>query len=80
MNARRGDGAQMVKRRYLEAGLSDRFSPHSFRATGITLYMANGGSLAEAPKLANHADPRTTKLYDHSGDDVTLDEIERIRF
>ncbi len=76
----RHDVAQMVKRRCKDAGLGERFSPHSFRATGITLYMANGGSLAEAQKLANHADPRTTKLYDHSGDEVGLDEIERIRF
>jgi len=48
------------------------------RGTGITNYMKNGGSLAEAQKMAGHADPRTTKLYDRSDDDVSLDEIERI--
>jgi len=46
----------------------------------ITLYMQNGGQLAEAQKLAGHADPRTTKLYDRSSDQVSLTEIERIRF
>ncbi len=83
LNARgmsRQDVGYMIKRRCRDAGLSDVFSPHSFRATGITLYMSNGGSLNEAQKLAGHADPRTTKLYDRSSDTVSLDEIERIRF
>jgi integrase/recombinase XerD len=71
----------MVRRRGKEAGVNvGGLCCHSFRATGITLYMENGGSIGEAQKLANHADPRTTKLYDRSGDTVSLDEIERIRF
>lgn len=70
----------MVRRRSLAAGLTANIGCHSFRATGITLYMENGGTIGEAQKLANHADPRTTKLYDRSGDTVSLDEIERIRF
>jgi hypothetical protein len=28
--------------------------------------------------LADHASPRTTQLYDRTGDEVTLDEVERI--
>lgn len=44
------------------------------------LSMENGGRLDEAQKLAKHSDPRTTKLYDRSGDTVRLDEIEKIRF
>ena len=70
----------MIRRRSQEAGIPAKIGCHSFRATGITLYMENGGSINEAQKLANHADPRTTKLYDRSGDTVSLDEIERIRF
>jgi len=70
----------MIRRRSQEAGIAAKIGCHSFRATGITLYMENGGSINEAQKLANHADPRTTKLYDRSGDSVSLDEIERIRF
>jgi integrase/recombinase XerD len=34
--ATRIDAARMLKRRLKDAGLSDAFSPHSFRATGIT--------------------------------------------
>ena len=57
----------MVRRRSLAAGITANIGCHSFRATGITLYMENGGTIGEAQKLANHADPRTTKLYDRSG-------------
>ena len=28
--------------------------------------------------MATHESPRTTKLYDRRGDEITLDEIERI--
>jgi len=61
-------------------GIEDRFSPHSFRATDITRYIANGGSLAEAQKLTNKPAPYTTKLYDHNGEEVSRNEIERIKF
>ena len=72
---------QMIRRKSVAAGVTvDGICCHSFRATGITLYMENGGRLDEAQKLANHSDPRTTKLYDRSGDTVSLDEIEKIRF
>ena len=67
-----------VKRRALAAGLSNRISPHSFRATGITVYLENGGLLEHAQEIAGHADPRTTKLYDRTSDQISLDEIEKI--
>lgn len=75
---RRSDAWRMVQRRASDAGLKAPICNHTFRATGITNYMKNGGSLAEAQKMACHADPRTTRLYDRSGDEVTLDEIEKI--
>jgi hypothetical protein len=28
--------------------------------------------------MAAHESPRTTKLYDRTGDEITLDEVERI--
>jgi hypothetical protein len=28
---------------------------------------------------AAHESPRTTKLYDRTGDEITLDEVERIK-
>jgi integrase/recombinase XerD len=51
---------------------------HSFRATGITNYLLNGGTLEKAQKMANHESAKTTKLYDRREDDLTLDEVERI--
>lgn len=74
----RSDAWRMVRRRALDAGLRCEIGNHTFRATGITNYMKNGGDLKEAQKMACHADPRTTQLYDRSGNDVSLDEIERI--
>ena len=61
-----------------EAGLPSSTSCHTFRATGITAYLENGGTIENAQAIAAHESPRTTKLYDHSGDEITLDEVERI--
>jgi integrase/recombinase XerD len=68
----------MVKRRARETDLSDAICCHSFRATGITVYLQNGGQLEHAQRLAAHSSPRTTKLYDRTSDALSLDEIERI--
>jgi len=77
----RREALAMVKRRAKKAGLHhEKICNHSFRATGITNYMANGGRLDIAQEWANHSDPRTTGLYDHSMDKVSLEEVERIRF
>ena len=70
--------AAMVKRRAKKAGLPSRISPHSFRATGITEYMRNGGDVETAARIAGHESTRTTQLYNRVQDDVSLDEIERI--
>ena len=51
---------------------------HTFRATGITAYLSNGGTLEHAQRIAGHASPKTTKLYDRTADTITVDEIERI--
>jgi integrase/recombinase XerD len=69
----------MVKRRALEAGLPHSICCHTFRATGITAYLEGGGTVENAQAIANHADSRTTKLYDRRGDRITLDEIEKIQ-
>ena len=68
----------MIKRRAAAAGLPSSTCCHTFRATGITAYLSNGGTLEHAQQIAGHASPRTTKLYDRTADTVTLDEIERI--
>lgn len=68
----------MVKRRAMSAGLPADICNHTFRATGITAYLLNGGLLEHAQQIAAHESPRTTKLYDRTHDEVSLDEIEKI--
>ena len=68
----------MIKRRAVAAGLPATTCCHTFRATGITAYLSNGGTLEHAQRIAGHASPKTTKLYDRTADTITLDEIERI--
>jgi hypothetical protein len=34
--------------------------------------------LENAQAMAAHESPRTTKLYGRTGDEITLDEVERI--
>ena len=70
----------MVQRRAMAPACHGRVCNHTFRATGITVYLENGGTLEKAPQIAAHESPRTTKLYDRTDDEITLDEIERIRF
>jgi integrase len=69
----------MVQRRAEAAGIGTRIGNHTFRATGITAYLKNGGTLENAATMANHASTRTTQLYDRRRDDISLDEVERIR-
>ena len=68
----------MIRRRLAAAGIATQASNHSFRATGITAYLKNGGTLEKAAAMANHASTRTTQLYDRRRDEVTLDEVEKI--
>jgi integrase/recombinase XerD len=70
----------MLKRRLKQAGLPAHYSPHSFRATGITNFLENDGTLEAAQRIAGHADNRTTKLYDRRGQRVLLGDMERIRY
>ncbi|MBV9509909.1 MAG: tyrosine-type recombinase/integrase [Caulobacteraceae bacterium] len=69
----------MIGRRAAAAGITTRIGAHTFRATGITAYLKNGGTLETAAAMANHASTRTTQLYDRRSDQVSLDEIERVR-
>ena len=51
---------------------------HTFRATGITAYLENGGTLEKARQMAAYASTRTTQLYDRREDRVTPDEVVKI--
>ena len=74
----RVDAWRMIRRRARAAGLDVAVCCHTFRATGITAYLGNGGTLENAQLMAAHESPRTTKLYDRTRDEITLDEVERI--
>jgi integrase len=56
----------MIRRRAAAAGITAPICNHTFRATGITAYLANGGALEHAQEMAAHESPRTTKLYDRT--------------
>ncbi len=72
------DAYRMIGRRALKAGIATKAGNHSFRATGITEYLRNGGRREIAQQMANHESARTTGLYDRRDDEVSLDEVERI--
>jgi integrase len=69
----------MIGRRAVAAGVETKIGNHTFRATGITAYLKNGGTLEKAAAMANHASTRTTQLYDRRRDEISLDEVERVR-
>ena len=72
------DVYRMIGRRAQAASIATKIGCHSFRATGITEYLRNGGKLEVAQQMANHESARTTGLYDRRQDQVSLDEVERI--
>jgi len=72
------DAYAMIQRRAANAGIKTKIGNHTFRATGITAYLKNKGTLEAAQHIANHESPRTTKLYDRRQDEISLDEVEKI--
>ena len=68
----------MIKRRVHAVGFGVAINCHTFRATGITAFLLNGGTLERAQAIAAHESPRTTKLYDRTADEVTIEDIEKI--
>ncbi len=75
----RQDAFRMIRSRGQAAEIPTDICCHTWRATGITAYLKNGGSLEHAKNIACHESANTTKLYDRTSDEVSLDEIERIR-
>ncbi len=74
----RSDVWHMVRRRAADAGIAMAIGCHTFRATGITDYLTNGGRIEVAQRMAGHANAKTTGLYDRRNDDVSVGEVERI--
>jgi len=82
LNARRLDRRsvlKLVEKRARTSGIVKRVCCHSFRATGVTEYMNSGGTIEIAQRIAGHTSPATTRIYDRSGDRLTLEEIERVQ-
>jgi site-specific recombinase XerD len=74
----RGDVWRMVRRRASDAGIETAIGCHTFRATGITDYLTNGGRIEVAQRMAGHSNAKTTGLYDRRNDDISVGEMERI--
>ena len=72
------DLCQMVKRRLRDAGLPSRLSPHSFRVMTITDLLEQSVPLEDVQRLAGHAEPRTTRLYDRRDKKITRNIVGRI--
>jgi integrase len=68
-----------IRKRAKAAGFLTPVGCHTWRATGITIYLENDGRLEHAQQMAGHESPRTTELYDRTKDEITLSEVERIR-
>ncbi len=75
----RFDVFQMIKRRAKAAALPYSTCCHAFRQPGSRPIPQNGGTLEHAQTIANHESPRTTKLYDRTREEFSLDEVEKIK-
>lgn len=73
------DACRMIRTRAVAVAIYAPIGNHSFRETGITSYLANGGALEHAQEMAAHESLRTTKLYARTKERLTQDEVERIR-
>jgi integrase/recombinase XerD len=74
----RTDVWYMVRRRAADAGIETVIGCHTFRATGITDYLTNGGRIEVAQRMAGHSNAKTTGLYDRRTDDISIGEVEKI--
>ena len=61
------------------AGITDKtITPHSLRATAITALLEAGHDIALAQRIAGHADPATTRLYDRRSKAVKEEDVGRL--
>jgi len=68
---------KMIKRRARKAGLPAEICAHSFRGTGITEYLRNGGDHEVAARIAGHESTRTTQLYNRLRMEISLVPLSR---
>jgi site-specific recombinase XerD len=73
------DVFRMIRRRARRAGFATELCCHTFRGTGITNYLSHGGDLEKARQMAAHSSSRTTQLYNRRREEISLDEVEKIK-
>jgi integrase/recombinase XerD len=61
-----------------DAGIETAIGCHTFRATGITDYLTNGGRIKFVQRMAGHSNAKTTGVYDRRNDEISVGEVERI--
>jgi hypothetical protein len=62
----------------LPAGIETAMGCRTFRATGITDYLTNGGVSRSRNAWPVTRNAKTTELYDRRNDHVSVGEVERI--
>jgi site-specific recombinase XerD len=69
---RRWELRELIQRLAKTAGIASwpQLSVHSLRHTGITLALDAGATLRDVQDYAGHRDPRTTRRYDRSRDNL----------
>lgn len=77
----RGNSRLMIAKRAKQAGVEvDRISNHTFRATGITNFLQEGGTMSEAQDIANHKHQETTKRYDRRDRKKLVGVMNKIKY
>lgn len=69
---------RMIRRWAWRAGLLTEICAPSFRGTGITEYLGNGGDLEVAARIVGHESTHTTQLYKRVREEILLDRVEQI--
>ena len=75
----RGNSRRMIARRAERLGIG-KVANHTFRATGITRFLEDGGALDDAQDIANHSDSSTTRRYDRRSKRRLVNVVGRIDY
>jgi integrase/recombinase XerD len=68
-----------IRKRAKAAGFLTPVGCHTWRATGIMIYLENDDGSSTPSRWPAMSLRAQTKLYDRTKDEITLSEVERIR-